>query len=177
MKERYCRKCRTILTEKNTFPSWLKTHNNLCRNCWEHSRENKEAQKKYYRKNREKLIKQSNEWRKSHLSKTREYAKRYKKKIRLEVLEYYSKGEPECSCCKESHIEFLTIDHIKGFKNSPDSKEKRRRSGTDLYIWLKNHNYPGDYQVLCFNCNQSLGIWGYCPHNKNKIKDKYGEYK
>jgi hypothetical protein len=168
MKERFCRKCGTILTIENTFPSWLKIHNNLCKYCWQSSKENKEIQQRYYQKNKAKMIKRAIDWRKLHPDESKEYSRKYKRKIRLEILRHYSLGEPKCSCCGETHVEFLTIDHIKGYKNSPDYKKVRRRSGTEFYVWLKNNNYPTGYRILCFNCNMSLGIWGYCPHNKNK---------
>jgi predicted transcriptional regulator len=33
-----------------------------------------------------------------------------------------------------------------------------------MYNWLKNHNFPSGFRVLCYNCNSSIGAWGYCPH-------------
>ena len=34
----------------------------------------------------------------------------------------------------------------------------------DTYRWLKNHNYPEGFQVLCYNCNLPKGVYGVCPH-------------
>ena len=39
-------------------------------------------------------------------------------------------------------------------------------SGWRLYKWIKEQDYPDRYRVLCMNCNFSIGMWGYCPHNK-----------
>lgn len=89
------------------------------------------------------------------------------KRQRLEVLKHYSNGEPACNCCGESHIEFLTIDHINGGGNKhrqslSDNKEIQGSGG--FVRWLLKEGCPAGYRVLCYNCNVSLGIHGYCPH-------------
>lgn len=30
--------------------------------------------------------------------------------------------------------------------------------------WLIHNRFPEGFRVLCFNCNNSLGMHGYCPH-------------
>jgi hypothetical protein len=64
----------------------------------------------------------------------------------------------KCACCGETHIEFLSIDHIDGYKSGP-------RKGAALYSWLKQNNYPPGFRVLCMNCNMALGYLGYCGHS------------
>jgi len=91
------------------------------------------------------------------------YHSKYYKKVRLEVLKYYSKGKLCCNCCGESHIEFLTIDHIESVSKKGIIK-KWIRSGQGLYNWLKWNHFPEGYQVLCFNCNMAKSIYGNCPH-------------
>lgn len=81
--------------------------------------------------------------------------------LRLEALSHYSDASaPRCLCCHEWRIEFLSIDHEKG----GGTKHKREVCGSHLYLWLKQQNYPEGFRVLCHNCNQSLGAYGYCPH-------------
>ena len=98
------------------------------------------------------------------------------KENRLKVLQYYSKhlsnsNIPCCNCCGEdSHIEFLTIDHIAGkeeMNTEPELKELKytsKLSGTSLVIWIKKNNFPKGFQILCHNCNQTKGYYGKCPH-------------
>lgn len=81
----------------------------------------------------------------------------------LEALSHY--GGPVCKCCGEDNIFFLTLDHVNN-----DGAEHRRetggKSGKNLAWWLKKHNYPSGFQVLCFNCNCGRARnGGVCPHH------------
>jgi hypothetical protein len=110
-------------------------------------------------------------WHEENTEKVKECQKKRREKMKFEVLAHYSNGVPECACCGESHIEFLTIDHING-RGAEHRREifkrydNKRLGGYAFYSWLKKNNYPDGYRVLCFNCNFSLGHFGYCPHNK-----------
>ncbi len=80
-------------------------------------------------------------------------------KIKLEVFNAYGN---ECQCCGESNLDFLTIDHIHGRKQSGHD---RYFIGSKLYKWLIKNNFPRDnFQLLCYNCNCAKGKLGYCPH-------------
>jgi hypothetical protein len=94
----------------------------------------------------------------------REKFKRTAFRRKYRVLSHYSNGVPVCSCCGESLIEFLTLDHING-----DGAQHRRAlgipgGGYTFYGHIVKENYPPGYRVLCYNCNCSLGFIGYCPH-------------
>lgn len=67
-----------------------------------------------------------------------------------------------CKCCGEFHEEFLTMDHVNN-----DGAKHRKEIGKEtiiLYKWLVAHNFPKEFQPLCWNCNTSKGFFGYCPH-------------
>ncbi len=93
------------------------------------------------------------------------------RRARLTVLSHYSGGVPSCACCKETHIEFLSIDHIGG--NGRQHRETLQQSGTNIYHFLKKNGFPAGYRVLCHNCNQSIGLYGYCPHQKQTTTDDW----
>lgn len=96
--------------------------------------------------------------------KTLAQQRRYRKKLRDAAFVAY--GGPRCACCTESRAEFLTFDHVKG-----DGAAHRRAIGKAthvLLLWMKRQNYPSGFRVLCMNCNFSIGIRGYCPHEKEK---------
>ncbi len=82
----------------------------------------------------------------------------------------------QCACCNEHNLEFLTIDHINN-----DGAEHRRKLGikngfyrTSRFL-LRDGFSASDYQVLCMNCNYSLGNYGYCPHNPEITRENNGE--
>jgi len=86
-------------------------------------------------------------------------------KLRLEVLAHYGGSPPKCSCCSESTVEFLVVDHLTGGGN----KQRRllRRGGTGFYFWLRTTGYPDGFGVLCQNCNWGKRVGGgICPHKR-----------
>ena len=94
---------------------------------------------------------------------------------RLKVLKHYSKNLsnsdiPCCNCCGEnSHLEFLSIDHIMGKKEMDTIKElvkiKYSSKLIDIKLtrWIIKNNFPKYFQILCHNCNLSKGYYGNCP--------------
>ena len=104
-------------------------------------------------------------------------AKERQQNARLKVLQYYSKhlsnsDIPCCWCCKESHIEFLALDHITGRKQM-DSDTKLVKLGYSsslvsipLMKWIIKNNFPEGFRALCHNCNSAMGFYGKCPHQK-----------
>lgn len=68
----------------------------------------------------------------------------------------------KCACCGETEIGFLTIDHVNG-----GGAKHRREIKNHIYGWLKKHNYPPGFRVLCWNCNCAIGALGVCPHRRD----------
>lgn len=89
--------------------------------------------------------------------KERRRKKKASRELKQEVIAHYG---GRCACCGEDRLEFMNIDHING-----GGKADRRRFGNNhrFYRWLRNH-WPTELRVLCSNCNSSLGLYGYCPH-------------
>ncbi len=83
------------------------------------------------------------------------------REIKREVINYYG---GKCSCCGESILDFLAIDHIDG-GGCQHRREIGIKNGTAFYSWLRRNNYPKEFQVLCHNCNYSKFInKGICIH-------------
>jgi len=90
-----------------------------------------------------------------------------REKLRMDALTAYGGTPPKCACCGEHRLEFLAIDHSNG-----DGAAHRRAIGSApirKYLWLKKHNYPPGFRVLCHNCNCARGFYGYCPHERESI--------
>jgi hypothetical protein len=137
---------------------------NVCRKC-----EN-EYHRKYYKKygvSEKKKI-----YYKEYCIKHEKRLKKYKKEhsyrinrnIKYVVLLYYSNNTvPECSCCKESILDFLGIDHIYGRKN-----DDLHLTGNKFYRYLLKQKFPfeNELQVLCHNCNLSKRNKTKCIHSR-----------
>jgi len=95
------------------------------------------------------------------------YSQRTRQRLRMEVLQHYGGVRPVCSCCGEAHIEFLSIDHTNGGGNQ-HRLEAQVWGG--FYSWLKRKGFPSGFRVLCHNCNQAYGHYGYCPHQNPTAK-------
>ena len=72
----------------------------------------------------------------------------WRKKLR--VFQAYGS---KCSCCGEERPELLLLSSASG-----------KPLGKDIYTWVTVNGFPAGYQVLCFNCNMSRGLYGLCPH-------------
>ena len=96
------------------------------------------------------------------------YAASECRRLRLAVLRKYSDGpKPRCACCREDRIEFLSLDHING-----GGAAHRKSLGNNQMVLreLRRLGYPPGYRVLCHNCNQAIGAYGYCPHRRLRKK-------
>ena len=138
----------------------------------------REKDREWYWKNRDKELEYGRRWKEKNREKTREYARKYhrnnkekerlqKQKVRFKVLSHYSNGVPKCKCCGETHLEFLTIDHI---HNNGAEERKTIGSGQGFYYWIIKNNYPEGLQILCYNCNCAKGHYGECPHQRESEK-------
>jgi hypothetical protein len=114
----------------------------------------------YYQRNRAKINAQVEARRKADPEKHLANRREKNRKLKIEVIAAYG---GKCVCCKEKNIEFLAVDH----ENGGGRKHRTEIAGTGsaFYAWLKRNKFPKDgLRVLCHNCNQSLGLYGYCPH-------------
>jgi hypothetical protein len=103
------------------------------------------------------------EWRERNRDKLREYNRRARAIVRVAALKAYGGDSPSCKCCGTTIQELLCVDHINGGGNEHRRKifKLRKRPGelTDqsagypFLYWLKNNNYPPEFQLLCHNCN------------------------
>ena len=73
-----------------------------------------------------------------------------------------------------SHIEFLSMDHIAGRKQMNSELELVKAGYTSkfkihqLLRWIKKNNFPEGFQILCHNCNFTKGHSkdNKCPHER-----------
>ena len=177
--KKICAKCKKLL-ELSQFNKHKKSPDGLqyyCKGCiyearkkWEANNPERKKEKwrewarKVYLKNPERLRERVRKYQKSHPEKMKEYQKRKGLKLRMGALEAYGK---KCTCCGESTVEFLAIDH----KNGGGGKHRKEING-NFYRWLRVNKYPVGFQTLCNNCNWAKYHYGECPHKR--IRDGNG---
>ena len=153
-------KCRAI---------WVGVHNSIRRGGDGLKRTKSEKDKIHYRKNALKIRIQVRDRYTRERGIILEKLRTKDKVTKLEIVEAYG---GECVCCGEKHFEFLTIDHING-----DGAEHRRQLGGDhraVYRDIKRRHFPKDqFRLLCLNCNLALGMYGYCPHNPETMRQTF----
>lgn len=110
---------------------------------------------RYWAKNKDKRNAKQRRFRKENPNYDRDYTRR----IRKETLAHYG---GKCFCCGEERYEFLGFDHVNG--GGTKHRKEIGGGGTKLVLWLRRNGYPKGFRVACHNCNQSLGLYGYCPH-------------
>ena len=88
-------------------------------------------------------------------------------RLKFQALVRYSGFPPRCQCegCTITEREFLAIDHLAGTERRSEA-----RSGHHLYWWLYKNEYPSGFRVLCHNCNMAYGLYGYCPHQSDTVR-------
>lgn len=131
-----------------------------CKDC------SREVLNLWRKENPEKVKKQKQrsdtKYKKANRQKMRDYEKARRKKYRLEAFHAY--GGAFCVCCGESAYEFLSLDHI----NGGGTKHRKEVHGKGDFVYLlRKDGWPEGYRVLCHNCNQAMGYYGYCPHQKD----------
>lgn len=155
--QKQCIRCNNIHPIKD-FTIHTKTkdgYSQYCKPCnaiWarNYRKNNKQrcsdAKKRYHAKHREKILKRMQD---------------YISGLKNRVFNLYGN---KCACCGETNREFFALDHLEG----GGTKERKRLGTRGLFIQAAKPEFQKDkYQLLCHNCNMSLGFFGYCPHRPN----------
>lgn len=88
------------------------------------------------------------------------WTRAWHRRLKQQVVDGYG---GRCACCKETCLEFLTIDHVHG--NGNQHRKTVKALGKHLYQVLIAEGFPNYARVLCFNCNLSARNHdGVCVH-------------
>ncbi len=165
MNEKQCSRCKVTKDASEFYASKTTKDGlrSLCKKCTgvttakyqkAHPEERREVSRRHHR---------------THLDSRHEYQREHRRKVREKVISHYG---GKCACCGETQYEFLAIDHINGGGN----KHRKSLGGNNrIAAWIIKNNYPSDFRLLCHNCNQALGRYGYCPHQPDKKQNQINE--
>lgn len=171
-----CSDCSTPLNADNWYASLQKANRHLCRMCskarntaWRKA--NPERALYHVRRYRARYPEVVRAKERAQYSRNKESIlareKTTRDRLREEVLTAYGYA---CVCCGESRPEFLAIDHVNG-DGAQHRREMRSRAMAHLYRLLKKQGFPKDrFRLLCHNCNHALGLYGYCPHERERLR-------
>lgn len=120
-----------------------------------------EKARQWKAKNYERYLESSREYSRNHAVEISTKRKNQRRQLKQTIINAYG---GKCECCGEEAIEFLTIDHING-DGASHRRLLRTKQSKKLYEDLISRKFPSGLRVLCFNCNTSLGFYGYCPHH------------
>lgn len=140
----------------------------------------KQQRRDYYQRNREAIRSRSavyrstpeyrehfreyaREWRRKNADRCAIAARKVNDKLRKDAIAAYG---GKCVCCNLSEHEFLTFDH----KNGGGTLHRKYDNGarSNICRWLRDNDYPREFQLLCMNCNWARGKYGYCPHERDR---------
>jgi hypothetical protein len=93
-----------------------------------------------------------------------EIAKRCMAKKRSSIMSHYG---AKCSCCGETNMSYLTVDHI----NNDGAEHRKQVTSARMYKWIIDNGFPVNFQILCYNCNCAKGFYGSCPHKRELSKE------
>ena len=122
------------------------------------------ARKLYYLNNKEKLISATVKWRNDNPEKARLASKKIREELKRQVVSGYG---GRCSCCGETSMAFLTIDHING---GGQKHRKLRYNSYGVYKEIIQRDFPDEFRVLCMNCNFAIRYGDKCPHETLQYK-------
>lgn len=117
----------------------------------------KEYNKNYREKNKEKLAAQNKTYQQQPAAKLRknEKTRAANAALKEDVFLHYGGGVIQCAGCGFTDIRALDLDHVNndGAEHRRTISGNRTQAGASTYRWVKNNNYPEGFQVLCRNCN------------------------
>jgi hypothetical protein len=163
--KKICILCRTTktLAQFDKSDLCLSGYRNVCQKCGT-ERTNASHRVKYWEKKKAgvcsrcgklplvsgtSICKNCQDW---YRKETRKNYPNRARRLKRETFEAY--GGVECLCCGIIDLAVLNLDHI-AEDGAKWRKENNVATGHATYSFLKKHDYPSGFQVLCGNCNWS----------------------
>lgn len=158
-----CKDCQSARDKERRSTKEYRDRENALRRTENAREKNRQYLREYYKKLTPEQKKQRYENSKKY-SKSERAKQRRAENRRLLRLEFIERFGGKCTCCGEDTFEFLTVEHIHG----GGGQQRKKVSTEHLLRKLRREGWKdtGEYTVLCFNCNQAKGAYGFCPHNK-----------
>lgn len=141
----WCKRCETVKPLSEFYHNYSRTKEraSMCKAC------NVEWGKEQWKNHPERYLR---------------LARQTARRLKIIIMEKYGGSPAACSCCGETDMDVLCLDHI----NGDGRKHRREIEGKSLYAWIRREGYPPIFQVLCANCNMSKSLGPACRMNHGK---------
>lgn len=160
--------------DNNGYESWYNSKwGIICKRCFERTPERRKYMKQIHSQptdilNRKKYDSTRIRTPKQQELKTindKKSSKRAITSLKTIVIDHYSNHMNKCTCCGESNLMFLTIDHTNN--DGANHRKVIGVTGLGFYRWLVKNNFPEGFGVMCMNCNFGKYLnGGVCPHDE-----------
>lgn len=127
---------RKIYNQTSQYKKWHRKKSKQWRT--DNPERSKEIYKRYYKNNKEKIRVRHNK-----------YLREYTKRLRLQLINNYG---GICTCCGESNVYFLTIDHVNGGGNKHRKTVNRSSKSSTDYL-------SSSLLVMTIKYSVSIVIW------------------
>jgi hypothetical protein len=96
-------------------------------------------------------------WRQKNSERHYAYTRDHRQVVKARLIAGYG---GECTCCGETEIAFLTLEHINGGGRA----HRAIKDSLGIYREVIKAGFPPEYTVLCMNCNFARRYGKECPH-------------
>jgi hypothetical protein len=114
-----------------------------------------------YQANREVILGRNAKYRAENQDAISAQKAAYRERLRRDALDHYGH---RCACCGiDTSDVFLSLDHISG-GGADHRRALGMNGGAQFHKWLRENNFPADFQTLCWSCNGAKSKRTHCPH-------------
>ena len=113
-----------------------------------------------YRRDAAERVQRTKDWRLKNMPRHRLNTAAHRRRLKHSVMQGYG---GKCTCCGETEIAFLTIEHLNG---GGRKHFKEAGSSQGVYRDVIARGFPPEFTVLCMNCNHAKRNGHVCPHEQ-----------
>lgn len=115
------------------------------------------SNKASYDKNPSSRVASTAKWRSSNPGRFNTYMAERRQRIKVDLVTGYG---GKCTCCGETAIEFLTLEHLNGGGRA----HRAAKDSLAIFNEVIKAGFPNEYTILCMNCNFAKRFGKECPH-------------
>jgi hypothetical protein len=117
----------------------------------------RKSNKASYDKNPSSRVAATLRWKANNPAHVKGYMAERRLRIKADLVAGYG---GKCTCCGETSIEFLTLEHLNGGGRA----HRAVKDSLGIFNEVIRAGFPKEYTILCMNCNFAKRFGKECPH-------------